>query len=150
MQDDDTRTIDGIVKAFYEAISGRAGPRDWERDRKLLAPGAILVPVRPLPGGRAAADVLGIEGYIASRSAFFAANDLWEWETGRETFRSGNIAHLLSRYAAARRPADPQPMWTGVNSIQLYWDGERWWIVSVMWEGAVTAEELRTGRRAVS
>ena len=30
--------------------------------------------------------------------------------------------------------ADAQPFMRGINSIQLYNDGTRWWVVSVYWE----------------
>ena len=48
----DTVSIDAIIKALYESISGPAGaPRQWDRDRALYAPGALLIPMR-LPSVR--------------------------------------------------------------------------------------------------
>ncbi|MGH9369541.1 MAG: hypothetical protein ACRD3M_17945 [Thermoanaerobaculia bacterium] len=134
----DAETLETIVAALYETITGLAGqPRDWERERALFAPGAILAPTRALPDGGVTADVFDLDGYIASRSRYFAENDLFEREVGRQTFRSGSIAHVLSSYEARRRPEDPEPLWSGVNSIQLYHDGRRWWILSLVWEGQV-------------
>ena len=41
----DVETLDGIMGALYESISGPAGaPRDWDRLRSLLAPGARFIP----------------------------------------------------------------------------------------------------------
>jgi hypothetical protein len=131
----DAQSIDAILRAVYETISGPAGPRDWDRERGLFAPGAILAPTRPHPeGDGATAELFDLDGYIASRSPFFAENDFYEREIARQTFRFGNIAHVLSAYAAFRQPGDPEPLWRGINSLQLYYDGRRWWIVSILWD----------------
>jgi|SoiMethySBSTD1v2_1073268.scaffolds.fasta_scaffold276754_2 hypothetical protein len=143
--DPDTETIDGVLAALYESISGPAGPRDWERDRKLYAPGAVLMPTGPIPTelpphppgapvDRVERVPMSFEQWLASRSAFFAANDFYEWETARETFQFGNIAHVLSAYAAGRRRDDPEILFRGINSLQLHHDGRRWWIVSIVWD----------------
>jgi hypothetical protein len=132
----DAESIDAIVRAIYETISGPAGPRDWDRERRLFAPGAILAPTRPRPEGGATAELFDLDGYIASRSPFFLANDFYEWEVARQTVRFGNIAHVLSAYTAGRRPSDPEPLFRGINSLQLYHGGRRWWIVSILWDNA--------------
>jgi hypothetical protein len=130
---EDVDSIDGIVKALYETISGPAGPRDWERERSLLAPGARLQPTRA-EEGRGIMDVFDVEGYIASRTPFFAANDFYEAEVSRRVDRFGNIAQVWSVYEYRRSPEDPNPFGRGINSIQLFNDGDRWWIVSVLWD----------------
>jgi hypothetical protein len=95
--DEDVASIDGIIPAIYEVISGIAGaPRDWERERKLFFAGARLVPTRPGPEGRAIADVFDVEGYIASRSPMFEKDSFFEIEIARREFVFGNIAHVLS------------------------------------------------------
>jgi hypothetical protein len=77
---------------------------------------------------------MSFDQWLASRSAFFAANDFYEWETARETFQFGNIAHVLSAYAAGRRRDDPEILFRGINSLQLHHDGRRWWILSIVWD----------------
>src|SRR4029453_11507987 len=43
---EDVATIDGMVKAYYEVVSGPAGqPRDWARDRTLYIKDLRFVPV---------------------------------------------------------------------------------------------------------
>src|SRR5215467_13957232 len=101
----DVESIDGVVRALYEVISGPAGDRDWDRERSLFLPGARLVPTRPLPGhgaAAAAADVLDVEGYIASRQPMFAVQSVWETEIARQTFVFGSVAHVLSSYELRR------------------------------------------------
>ena len=106
--DPDTASIDGIVRALYEVISGPAGaPRDWNRERKLFYPGAKLAPTRPGPGGGGIVDFFDVEGYIASRSPMFEKDSFFETEVARREFVFGNIAHVLppTSSRAARRPA---------------------------------------------
>lgn len=132
--DEDVSSIDGIIRALYEVISGPAGaPRDWDRDRKLFIAGARLVPTRPRPEGGAIADVFDVEGYIASRSPMFEKDSFFETEIARRTFVFGNIAHILSSYELSRSPGE-KPFMRGVNSIQLFHDGARWWVLSIVWD----------------
>jgi hypothetical protein len=71
--------------------------------------------------------------FIASRSVFFAKEDFYEWETSREEFRCGQLVHVWSNYSAAREPGGAL-IRKGVNSIQLWDDGTRYWILSVAWD----------------
>lgn len=134
-----------IVAAVYEALSGRAGEtRDWGRWRALYAPSARLIPIEKDGAGMLAPRVLSPEEYIASRTPLLAAGDFYEWETGRKELRSGSMAHVWSIYAAARTPGG-EPIRRGANSIQVWNDGTRWWILSVVWD-AVNAAELTNPR----
>lgn len=130
----DLTDIGGIIRALYQAISGPAGaPRDWTTDRLLHHPGARLMPTRPAAGGRSTVEILSMEGYIESRSPYFAGNDFFEVEIARQEFRFGNIASVLSSYES-RRTADGSPFGRGVNCFQFWWDGERWWLMSTIWD----------------
>lgn len=132
--DPDVASIDGIVRALYEVISGPAGaPRDWDRERKLFYPGAKLAPTRPAPDGSGIVDFFDLEGYIASRSPMFEKDSFFETEIARREFVFGNIAHVLSSYELARAPG-AKPFVRGVNSIQLFHDGRRWWVLSIAWD----------------
>lgn len=130
---EDVESIDGILKALYEVISGPPGPRDWDRERTLMAPGARLMPTRCLSDEARAVDVLDLDGYIASRSPFFAANHFLEHEVARRVERFGAIAHVWSTYVS-RHTAEEEPFARGINSIQLFHDGARWWVLSAVWD----------------
>jgi len=132
----DAASIDSVIKALYESISGPAGaPRQWERDRALYAPGALLIPMRPpTPGmGAAAAEILDFDGYVKSRTPFFAASSFYEVEIARREFHFGAMAHVLSVYEGREAP-NGKILKRGINSIQLYNDGQRWWVASIMWD----------------
>jgi hypothetical protein len=130
---EDVESIAGIVKAIYEVISGPAGARDWDRERTLMHPGVRLMPTRRGPDGSPTVEILDTEGFIASRTPFFAANDFYEVETGQRVERFGDIAQVWSAYEGRRAP-EGEVLFRGVNSIQLFHDGDRWWVMSVLWD----------------
>lgn len=128
---DDVESVDAIVTALYESISGPAGPRDWDRMRSLFVPAGRMVPVRSLDDGTAAVECLDIESYIASRSPYLDENPLHEVEVGRRVDRFGQIAEVWSTYDGYHT-LEEAPFFRGANSLQLFHDGDRWWIVSVL------------------
>lgn len=138
---EDVETIDSIITALYDNISGPAGPRDWDRERSIFAPGAHLMPTRPREDGSHSIQILDLEGYIVSRTPFFAEQTFYEKEVSRREERFGNIAHVWSAYEGSRTPGG-EVILRGVNSIQLYHDGDRWWIVSMLWDNERTGMAL--------
>jgi hypothetical protein len=134
----DVESIDAIINALYDVISGPAGPKDWARERFLMHPTARMM--RGLPPGAPAGQpptpglaVFSTEDFIASVGPRLAAEDFYEYEIGREEFRFGRWAHVTSAYASARSPNGP-PFVRGINSIQLWFDGGRWWVMGVLWD----------------
>ena len=49
---DDVKSVDAIIAAVYDAISGPAGERDWDRLRSLFLPEARLIACFSLPRKR--------------------------------------------------------------------------------------------------
>ena len=130
-------TLSGVINLSYEVISGPAGqPRDWALFRTLYAPGARLMPV--VGGSQPHVRVLSPEDYIRRVEPIFAVESFYERETAREEKVIGRIAHVLSHYESVRDPNGPA-FETGTNSIQLFHDDTRWWIVSVMWNTSRSA-----------
>ena len=134
----DVDSIDAIIAAAYDVISGPAGrPRDWERERSLFWPGARLIPTATVPG-RNDVDLeplmLDVEGYIERVEPIFAKSGFYEKEVARRVEQFGRIAHVWSTYESRHDPSDPTPFMRGINSLQLFNDGRRWWIVSIYWQ----------------
>lgn len=143
---DDVATLDGIMNAYYEVVSGPAGvPRQWERDKSLHIPDAQVVIVRDDSTGVPIGRAITI-GQYHEMSGAVASSAFYEYEIHRVTQRHGAVAHVWSTYEW-RRDEDGPVAGQGVNTIQLYHDGERWWITSWMFDGradapAVPAEYL--------
>ena len=128
----DVSTLDAILHAMYDVISGPAGrSRDWQRFRSLYHPEARLIPVST-SGGLVRPRVLSIDDYIRRVEPIFAVENFWEIETGRQVETFDNIAHVVSSYESVRRPGD-KPFHVGKNSIQAVYDGARWSILTVLW-----------------
>ena len=167
----DVASIDAIITAAYDAISGPAGEkRNWERERSLYYQGARLIPTaRPVThhGGQAsdppsvaaatsgaagegqltsenniAPQILDIEGFIARVEPFFKENGFYEKEIARRTEQFGQIAHVWSIYESRHNEDDPEPFVRGINSIQLFNDGKRWWIVNIYWQQESTEHAI--------
>jgi hypothetical protein len=135
----DVTTLDGILHALYEVLSGPAGqPRDWERYRSLFLEGARLIVVVAVAGEKPRVRQLTLEDYIRRVEPIFAVEDFWEREASRQTETFGRVAHVLSSYESLRDPKGP-PFERGANSMQLFYDDSRWWVVSVMWNTSRTA-----------
>lgn len=129
----DVDTVDHIIAALYDVISGPVGqPRDWQRMRSLFVPGARLMAVGPRHGGGIGMRVLSINDYVALAGPNLVKGGFHERELARKTDRYGHIAHVFSTYEG-HLDTDGKPM-RGINSIQLMNDGHRWWIISVLWE----------------
>lgn len=132
-------TIDSITAAVYAAISGPAGERrDWDCFRTLFAPGARLIPLNQRPTGPTVSP-LTVDDYINMVDNFFMKNGFFEVEIARTGEQYGSIAHHFSTYESRRNVDDPEPFARGINSFQLVHDGDRWWIVTIFWQGETPA-----------
>lgn len=130
----DVESIDGIISALYQSISGAAGvERQWDRFRSLMSPGARLIPTGRRPDSTWTMRTLTPEEYLTQNDAALKRG-FFEKEIARKVDRFGNIVQLFSTYESRRAETDPQPFARGINSIQLHFDGKRWWIVSIFWE----------------
>ncbi len=131
----DVGSLDAIVRALYDVISGPAGqPRNWDRFRSLFHSGARLIPTgKRATDERTGARVLTVEDYIHSVGPYFEKNSFFETGIADRRERFGNIAHVFSTYES-RHAKDEKPFARGINSIQLFHDGTRWWVLTVMWD----------------
>ena len=131
----DVGSIDGIIAALYDVISGPAGQkRNWDRMRTLFIAEARMIPTGKRQDGSYNRRVLSVEDYINTSGPFLEKNGFFEREIGRKTDQFGNIVHVFSTYDSKRTLADEKPFMRGINSIQLWFDGSRWWIVSIFWQ----------------
>jgi hypothetical protein len=126
--------LDALIAEFYAAISGPAGSRDWSREHAIYHPAARLMRTGVDGSGRPWIRVMSVADYIADTAEFFATTDFYEIEVARRVDRFGNVAHVRSVYEARHHPEAAELLKRGVNSIQLYHDGHRWWVVSVLWD----------------
>jgi hypothetical protein len=129
----DVASVDAILGALYDSVSGPPGPRDWDRVRSLFAPGARVAPVEKRDAG-AVANIMDLDAFIARSSRNTSNTGFYEREIARRTEAFNHVVHVFSTYEARHAPADPSPFRRGINSIQLLKDGDRYWVVSIYWD----------------
>ncbi|MFO7587781.1 MAG: hypothetical protein R6X22_06870 [Gemmatimonadota bacterium] len=128
----DVASLDAIIAAFYDVVSGPAGePRDWGRDSTLYLLGVRFTVIRPGPDGTPVARTLD-HGTWAAAAAPSLERGFFEREIHRTVRRFGPIADAFSTYEWSRTAEGP-PEGRGINSLQLFHDGTRWWITAALW-----------------
>ena len=132
----DVASLDSIMRAVYDVISGDAGQkRDWDRFRTLFHKDARMIPSGKNKDGTIGARAFTPEEYIARSSPFMEKEGFFERELARRTDVYGNIAQVFSSYESLHKKDDKTPFARGINSFQLLNDGKRWWVVTIYWQG---------------
>jgi hypothetical protein len=131
---EDVSTIEGIVTASYETISGGKGvARQWGRDRTLFDPNSRSAAIRVDAKTGAIKTESVTEQDFADRSdASLVKDGVTERELKHVIKRFGNVATVLSSYEGVTDSG--KVIERGVNIFQLYFDGKRWWILSMVWD----------------
>lgn len=128
---EDVKTLDGIMAAWYDVVSGPAGEaRDWARDSTLYAEGLTFT-ILDQEKDRVTARSIDHAQYVEGSGGFTEAG-FFEWEIHRVVNRFGPMAQVFSTYAWSTTGRDA-PEGRGINAIQMYHDGQRWWITDATW-----------------
>jgi len=124
-----------MIKAYYEVVSGPAGqPRDWNRDSTLYIPGIRFVMIRAGKNGQTTAQSMSHQEFVDASDATMVEKGFYEHEVHRITHRAGDVAHIFSTSEQGLSPNGPA-QGRSIDSLELYWDGTRWWIASAnIWE----------------
>ncbi len=133
-------SVDAIVQSLYDSVSHPPNQEpDWSRLRAIFLPSGRLIPPRRSTGELA---FLSPDDFIARVSKGIASRrdqdgkdqGFSEREVSRKTDCYGNICQVFSTYEGRYTPGDPAPFVRGINAIQLVKEGNRWWIVNVLWD----------------
>jgi hypothetical protein len=96
----DVSSIDAILDAAYDVISGPAGQkRDWDRFRSLFLAQAHFIIASPKPadaGGGFEPTVLDVDSFIAGFNDHIGTDGFFERDIARRQITYGNIAHVFS------------------------------------------------------
>ncbi|MGH9747978.1 MAG: nuclear transport factor 2 family protein [Candidatus Acidiferrales bacterium] len=134
---EDVSTIEAIVKADYDCISGGVGaPRQWSRDLSLYDPHALsFSPYKDEKSGALTIWSPTAQEYADTVDAHFVKDGFIERELVHDIHRFGNVATVFSSYEG-KLSSTGKDYTRGVNVYQLYFAGNRWWISSVSWDSA--------------
>jgi hypothetical protein len=131
----DVASADAIIEALYDANTVLVDQkRGADRFRSLFVPGAWMMPTsRPTTDSKAVINMQSVEEYVRLASRGQPRHGFSEREIARTSEAFGNIMQIFSTYEARRDSTDANPT-RGINSIQLFNDGSRWWVVGVLWD----------------
>jgi hypothetical protein len=136
----DVSSIDAILRAVYNVISGPPGDRDWNRFRSLFIPEARLTSTTK-SSSTSQVRLLDVDGFIHGAGDYFKTHPFYESALVNRVQRFGDIAQVFSSYESRNAPAE-KPFTRGINSVQLFYDGSRWWVVSILWDEESPANPL--------
>jgi hypothetical protein len=139
----DVSSIDAIIKASYDVISGPAGPRNWDRHHSLFLPDAKMGAVSKAPAGQSQYKAFTPEEYRKMNSLFFMQSGFYEEELKRNVSQFGNVATVESAFQYRLTPGGKVEQ-RGVNYFTLVNSGGRWWIVSINWQDEDANNKLPT------
>ena len=130
--EEDVKTIEQIGKVYYEIVSGPIGQkRDFDRLRNLFHPNASLTfsywseeeQMNKLMS-------MDIEGYI-EKLDYLDKKGFYEEELYVSSESYGSITQSISTYRFWME--DKTAEGRGFTSYQYFWDGKRYWILSMFW-----------------
>jgi hypothetical protein len=130
---DDVKSIESILAALYDVISGPPGERDWNRFRSLFMPNARLTSAEKSPDGVVRVRPNSVEDYVRLGGGYFLKNGFFENPIVSRVQTFGNVAQVFSSYESRHAPGEA-PFARGINSFQMAFDGKRWWVVNILWD----------------
>jgi hypothetical protein len=129
----DVKSVDAIMHATYDVISGPQGEaRNWPRFLSLFAPGARLIRTAHDSTGTHLA-VMTPQEFVDHATVVLAKMPFYEGEISRKEDTFGAVTQIFSTYASHHAPAD-KPFARGINSFQLFYDGTRYYVVTIYWD----------------
>lgn len=125
----DVDSIDGIMKAYYEIVSGPGSHvRDVARDKSIHHPDArVYYPSSP-SNGPARVQVMSVEEYHRASAPAFKEG-FYETEIARSVQQFGPSVHVWSTYESRTTPDGPV-IARGINNLILLYDGKRYSILA--------------------
>lgn len=141
----DVQSIDSIIAALYDVISGGVGEqRNWNRMRSLFIPEARIMAIFPKKDSKdLGLRILSISDYIANSGPRLIEIGFREKELARKTEQWGELAQVFTSYETIEEKDNVTRR--GINSVQLMHDGTRWWIISLLFEAERPQLQLPDG-----
>ena len=149
------KNIEDLVQELYSTISfSKASEANFDRFKKLFKPDARLIYFSKnyergnvfwiLPDNvlnlfnstKNSVEQLKLETFVIRLKEQIDNGNIksfYEYELAKTIDKFGKIAHVFSTYEAKELPESLKVIQKGINSIQLIFDKERWWITSLMW-----------------
>lgn len=125
----DVGSVDGIMKAYYEIVSGPGSHvRDVARDKSIHHPEARVYYPSSAGDGPARVKVMSVDEYHRASAPAFKEG-FYETEIARSVQQFGPSVHVWSTYESRKTPDGPV-IARGINNLILLYDGKRYAILA--------------------
>ena len=135
----DVDTVDHLIAALYDVVSGPAGQRDWDRFRSLFVPDGRIVSIVPesaatknAPAGKGDAVFLTPEMFAKQNDPYLKTHGLFERSIAIRMEKFGNLVEVWSTAEIRDAKDDAQPFARGIDSFQIVHAHGRFWIASLL------------------
>lgn len=124
---------DELITALYGTISGKAGERDWDTFKHLFYKDAYMASIQKDIKGATSITKITPDEYIQRNSTILKRFDFFEKELHRNTLVYGSMKTVYSSYEFELHLENKIHKQKGINAIQLLFENNRWWIMSLIW-----------------
>jgi len=139
---DEVGTLDGIMKAYYDVVTVKKGGKvSYTRDSLLHVPNALVGMAQKGKDGKVSLKLISLKQFHINSDALLEKDGFYEGEINRRIENFGSIYHVWSTYEA-KNTEDGPVIERGINSIQLYFDGTRFWILSWVFENETNDQRI--------
>jgi len=127
----DVQSVEAITDKMLEMISGDIGEeRDWETYRQLFLPTAQKISIRKSKNGQSSARSMNIEEFVRNVGPLYARDGFEEYKIGLTVHEFNGIATAFQSYYCKNLTGTYEAR--GVNTYQLVYVDDRWWIASTL------------------
>ena len=131
---DDVSSVQNILDAYYDCISGPIGQaRDFDRLKNLFNPSANFIYTYWNEQETKASTLIfnSIDEYI-ERLDYLDKKGFYEYEISNIINEFSTVAQVFSTYTFRVEDKSIEPR-TGITSYEIFFDGSRYWIMSMFW-----------------
>ena len=132
---DNISTLDGIMKAYYDVVTVKKGEKpSYERDSLLHLGNVNVGWATKTKSGKMTFKYVSLKEYHRLSDDYVASQGFDEREISRKVEKFGAIYHVWSTYETRNTKTGPI-IERGINSIELFYDGDRFWILGWFFDG---------------
>ena len=132
-QSDATQSIEGIVKEMLNIITIEKGEKpDFKAFRNLFLPSATFTVHSHNDSFPEPVETVSLDDFVELLNDPYYEQGFEEIELHKVINEYNGIAHVFQTYRGKDGEGESE---TGINSYQLVYDKDRWWIVNLLWTG---------------
>lgn len=135
------KSIEGITNRMLALISGEIGEeRNWDEFRNLFLPTAQMTSTSTSKDGRTRVRVMNLEEFVRNIGPLYARDGFEEYAIGLDINEFNGIANVFQSYYCKNLIGTYEER--GVNSYQLIYKDDRWWIAHTMFTNETDDDAL--------